>query len=125
MKALEGKIALVTGSGQGVGRGIAQYLAAQGAIVITNNRKPCGKIEPPSHISGEEKREWLSLRGDANTTAELIISDGGKAEAYFCDVSDYNEVGKMIDHIVGKYGSIDIVVNNAAITEAGSIWHIT
>ncbi len=125
MKALEGKIALVTGSGQGVGRGIAMYFAAQGATVITNNRKPGEKIEPPTYISDEEKRKWLSLRGDANTAAELIIAGGGKAEAYFCDVSDYNEVGKMIDHVVKKYGSIDIVVNNAAITEAGSLLDIT
>lgn len=125
MKALEGKIALVTGSGQGVGRGIAQYLASQGATVITNNRKPCGKTEAPSYISGRERQEWLSLRGDANTTAEMIAAEGGKAEAYFCDVSDYNEVGKMIDYIADKYGSIDIVVNNAAITEAGSLIDIT
>ena len=61
------------------------------------------------------------MSGDAETAAEAIRKKGGKAEAYFCDVSDYAAVKEMIDHIVQKYGRIDIVVNNAAITQAGGL----
>lgn len=122
---LKGKVALVTGSGQGVGRGIAEYFAQQGAIVITNNRKRVEKRTPPEYVTKEERQKWLSLSGDAETVAERIKANGGIAEPYFCDVADYAATKKMIDYIVGKYGRIDIIVNNAAICEAGSLLDIT
>ncbi len=124
-KYLSGKVALITGSGQGVGRGIARYFARQGAIVITNNTKPKQEGQVPEILTGEAKERWLALRGDAATVAKEIEEEGGKAEHCFCDVSDYGAVGQMIGDIVKKYGAIDILVNNAAVTRAGALLDLT
>ena len=120
-KHLTGKVALITGSGQGVGRGIARYFARQGAIVITNNTKPKQAGKVPAILVGEEREKWLALRGDAVTVAEEIRKEGGMAEPYFCDVSDFHAVGRMVEEIVKKYGALDILVNNAAVTRAGAL----
>ena len=118
---MKGKVARVTGSGQGVGRGIAMFLAKEGAKVVTNNRKPMRAEDVPAELSEQEKKQWLSLRGDARTVAEEIRAAGGEAEPYFCDVSDFAAVGKMIDFTIQTFGRIDILVNNAAICTAGSL----
>ena len=81
MNALKGKVALVTGSGQGIGKGIAMYFAREGAIVITNNRSPMKNVEPPKELSSEEQASWLSMVGDAETAAREIQAFGGQAEA--------------------------------------------
>jgi 3-oxoacyl-[acyl-carrier protein] reductase len=74
-KRLEGKVAVVTGSGQGVGRGIALVLAREGAKVVTNNRKPGStgaasfKKELDEQFSADERAKLLALKGDAESTA--------------------------------------------------------
>ena len=125
MNALKGKVVLVTGSGQGIGKGIAMYFAREEAIVITNNRSPMKNVEPPQELSRDEQAAWLSMVGDAETAAREIQAFGGQAEALFCDVSNYDAVGQMMEKIVAKYGRIDIVVNNAAITESGALLSLT
>ena len=83
---LSGRLALVTGSGQGIGAGLAGHLASQGATVLVNDLVP-------------EK---------AAATAEKIIADGGRAEALPFDVTDLEAV------VAATRGrAIDIVVNNA------------
>jgi len=93
----DGKVAVVTGSGQGIGRSIAMSLAAEGAKVVTNNR-----------IQG-------TSGGDAATVAAEIKAAGGIAVPVFASVSDYQESQKIIQTAVDKFGRIDILVNNAAI----------
>jgi 3-oxoacyl-[acyl-carrier protein] reductase len=132
---LKGRVAVVTGSGQGVGRTIAIALAQEGAKVVTNNRKP-GSTSP--FIHGEEfeksltvkQRERISKRdtekrGDAATVASEIRDMGGEAEPFFGDVSDYEVVGQLIQMTVDYFGKIDILVNNAGTFAHVSVWEMT
>jgi NAD(P)-dependent dehydrogenase (short-subunit alcohol dehydrogenase family) len=92
---LKGKVAVVTGSGQGVGYAIASAMAQEGAKVVTNNRK--------AGTPG----------GDAETAAEAIRKAGGEAVACFADASVWAEGEKLINTAVENFGGIDILVNNA------------
>jgi len=92
---LKGKVAVVTGSGQGIGKAIAIALAKEGAAVITNNRRKG------------------SAQEDAETAASEIVSLGGRAFPFFGDVANFETAGKLIQTAVDKFGSLDILVNNA------------
>ncbi len=96
MAELEGKIALVTGAGRGIGSAIAKKLAGMGAVVIVN-------------YSGSEKA--------AADTVEQIKAAGGEAESYKCNVADFAEVEGLIKYVIEKYKKLDILVNNAGITK--------
>ncbi len=104
---LEGKVAIVTGSGQGIGRAIAIELAREGAAVVTNSRK-----------RGTEG-------GDAYTTAEQIEKSGGKAAPFFCDVSDFNKVGSMVEFAVKTFGGVHILVNCAGADAPRMVWNMS
>lgn len=93
---LEDKIAVVTGAGRGIGRGIALALAREGAFVVVN------------YNGSKEKAEGV--------VAE-IEENGGKAAAIRCNVSDFSQAKEFYEGIVKEYGKIDILVNNAGITK--------
>ncbi|WP_239396121.1 SDR family NAD(P)-dependent oxidoreductase [Frankia sp. CiP3] len=88
---LVGKVAIVTGAGQGVGRGIAHALAKEGAAVAVGGRT-LTKVE---------------------RTAAEIIEAGGRALAAGCDVADQGQVEALVAAAVEVYGTVDILVNNA------------
>ena len=88
---LAGKVAIVTGSGQGIGKAMAMRLAEEGAAVVVNGRDP-GKIQ--------------------NVVSE-IRSLGGTAIGRAADVSKRSEVREMVDAAQKEYGHVDILVNNA------------
>ncbi len=122
--SLSGKVAVVTGSGQGIGRAIALVLASEGAKVITNNRSPVKKNvanqldeEKLARLTPEQLKwyneEIEKYTGDAETTAAAIKAAGGEATAFFGDVSDFETARKLVETTVATYGSIDIVVNVA------------
>lgn len=127
-KSLEGKVAIVTGSGQGIGKGIAIGLAREGAKVITNNRKTGGyssakykKDEMPE----EDWKELCELKGDAQSTADKIVEEGGEAIPFFGDVSDWKTAERLIKTAIDAWGRIDIIVNNAAGMGMGGIDALT
>lgn len=92
---LEGKVAVVTGAGRGIGRAAALKLAAEGAAVVVN-------------YNGSAAR--------AEEVVNEITGHGGTAVAIQCNVSDYESVAAMMKNVVDTYGKIDILVNNAGIT---------
>ena len=91
---LMGKVALVTGASRGLGKAIALQLAKEGAQVVVNYAK-----------SAEKAREVVAT----------IQSAGGNALTMQADVSNFEEVEKMVDAIYEKFGRIDILVNNAGV----------
>lgn len=95
---LKGKTAVVTGASRGIGRAIALELAAQGAFVVVN-------------YNGSKDR--------AVEVKEMIEQNGGQAEIYQCNVSEYEKCEEFIRDVVKTYGRIDILVNNAGITRDG------
>ena len=115
-KRLEGMVAVVTGSGQGVGRGIAIVLAREGARVVTNNRKPSSVAaeKASGQVGDAEAEKLLALKGDAGSTADEIIKEGGQAVPFYGNVADYDTAGKLIQTAIDAFGRIDILVNNAA-----------
>lgn len=92
-KPLEGKVAVVTGGGKGVGRGIVLALAAAGA-------KVCGTYNTSSAL--------------AEKTMAEIKASGGDAFLMKCNVNSREEIRAMLSETVRRYGHIDILVNNAA-----------
>lgn len=88
---LSGKVALVTGAGQGVGQGIALALASEGVSVAAVGRT-LAKLED---------------------TCVLIRERGVEAEAFACDVADTEEIPNVVEAVVRRFGRLDILVNNA------------
>ncbi|NLM83848.1 MAG: SDR family oxidoreductase [Clostridiales bacterium] len=121
---LSGKVALVTGSGQGIGRAIAIALAQEGAKVVTNNRGPVKK-NTANQLTEEhlkkltpEQLKWYNeeiekYTGDAETTAQKIREMGYEATAVFGDIVSFNDAKRIVDTAAEIYGSVDIVVNVA------------
>ena len=102
-----GKVAIVTGSGQGIGKAIALDLARHGARVITNSRKPGTK------------------GGDAETVAGEIMDMHEQGMAFYGSVSDFATAGKLVQAAVDRFGRLDILINNAGSDAPHMIWNMT
>ncbi len=102
MGRLDGKVAIVTGAGRGIGRGEALELAAQGARVVVND------------LGGE----WDGTGTDdrpAQRVVDEITSSGGAAVPNYDDVADWDGAKRLVDQAIEAFGSLDILVNNAGI----------
>ncbi len=95
MARFEGKVALVTGGGRGIGRAISLELASGGATVIVN---------------------YVSNSQTADEVVAAISAKGGQAAGMQADVSDAGQVAALFKSLRGEYGAIDVLVNNAGIT---------
>lgn len=99
----QGKVAIVTGAGQGIGKGVATRLAQEGAHVII----------------AEYNAE------NAHKTADELNASGQSALAYPIDIGDNAQVEQMVRDVVTKYGRIDILVNNAGVLETLPMFDLT
>ncbi|MBC7323797.1 MAG: SDR family NAD(P)-dependent oxidoreductase, partial [Moorella sp. (in: Bacteria)] len=94
MGLLDGKVAVVTGSGRGIGRAVAELFAAEGAAVVINDLD----------------------QAVAEETARAIADTGGKTVVCAGSVTDPEFPGKIIQAAVNEFGKLDILVNNAGYT---------
>lgn len=96
MKLVDGKNVLITGASKGIGRAIAQIFAEQGANVAF------------TYLSSVEKAEALE---------QELQTSGGRVKGYRSDASDFAAAEQLINDVVNDFGSLDVLVNNAGITQ--------
>jgi NAD(P)-dependent dehydrogenase (short-subunit alcohol dehydrogenase family) len=109
---LEGKAAVVTGAGRGIGREVALLLAKEGASVIVN--------DPGVGRGGEPTDER-----PADDVVAQIRDGGGRALANYDSVADYVKAGLMVKQCVDEFGKIDILVNVAGNLRERMIWNMS
>jgi len=108
---LDGKVAIVTGAGHGIGRAHALELARHGAKVVVND------------LGGSVRGEGAGTV--AEETVALIEKDGGRAVANFADVADQEQAGQLVAQAVDEFGRLDVLVNNAGIVRDAAIWNMS
>ncbi|GAA2848899.1 SDR family oxidoreductase [Pseudonocardia halophobica] len=102
MTRLEGRVALITGAGRGIGAEYAKYLAAQGAAVVIND------VGGGLHGEGSDASLAEKLAGE-------IVERGGRAVANHDDVSDWAGSERAVATAIEAFGGLDVLVNNAGI----------
>jgi NAD(P)-dependent dehydrogenase (short-subunit alcohol dehydrogenase family) len=112
MGLLDGKVAIVSGAGHGIGRGEAMELAANGAKVVVNDLGTSSKGEGSDTTAADE-------------TVKLITDAGGEAVANGGNVASWADTEAMIHQAIDAFGGLDIVVNNAGILRDVSIAKMT
>ena len=95
MNLLEGKVALITGATRGIGKGIAEVFAAQGAEVAFTYS---GSVDKANEL-------------------ETALSKITKVKAYQSDASDFDAAQKLVEDVIAEFGKVDILINNAGITK--------
>jgi 2-hydroxycyclohexanecarboxyl-CoA dehydrogenase len=100
---LHGRVAVVTGAGQGIGRGVALALAREGASVAVAGRTlaKCERV------------------------AEEITATGAPAFPFACDVADRAQVDELVTRVVARFGGLDVLVNNAQSSRQGLLSEVT
>jgi len=96
MKLLEGKVAIITGASRGIGKGIAEVFAKNGANVAFT---------------------YSSSAESAMALENELTALGIKAKGYKSNAADFNEAQKLVDDVLVEFGTIDILINNAGVTK--------
>ena len=96
MKLLDGKNIIITGASRGIGKGIAEKFAQQGANIAFTCRK---------------------TNADTSKLTKSLSSYGVKVVAYSSDASDFDSSNELVEQVIKDFGSIDILVNNAGVTK--------
>ncbi|GIW40612.1 MAG: 3-hydroxyacyl-CoA dehydrogenase [Candidatus Binatia bacterium] len=111
-RRLEGKVAVVTGAGRGIGRAVAELLAREGAAVVVNDL-------------GVEVDGRGAQQGPASEVAEKIRAEGGRAVPNFDNVADFEAARRIVETAVREFGRLDILVNVAGILRDRMIFNMT
>ena len=104
MKLLEGKVAVITGAARGIGKAIALKFASQGADVAFTD---------------------LAYDDNARAVEAELLSFGVKAKGYASNAANYEDTQKVVSQILGDFGRIDALINNAGITRDGLLMRMT
>lgn len=104
MKLLEGKVALITGASRGIGKGIAEKFAKEGANVAF------------TYLSSDEKAKALE---------DELKAFGVNAKGYKSNAADYESAQALGEAVIGDFGQVDVLVNNAGITRDGLLMRMT
>ena len=107
LEGMEGKVAVVTGAGGGLGRSHALELGRQGVKVVVNDFAPSGKANPADRVVDE------------------IKTAGGDAIAHAGDVADWDQSKAMVQLAIDTYGSLDILINNAGVLRDRMIFNMS
>ena len=111
-KILDGKVAVVTGAGRGIGRGEALLLAEYGAKIVVN--------DPGVGLDGRGRDIMI-----ADSVTEEIKRFDGEAVANYESVTDFNGAKRIIDQAIDTYGRLDILVNNAGVLRDRMIFNMS
>jgi glucose 1-dehydrogenase len=101
MQRLAGRVAIVTGAGSGIGQGIAKRLGCEGAKVIV---------------------DYIGDPAGAEETERAIAAEGGVGEIFSADVTKADDVRKLVDEAWSRYGTADVLVNNAGMEHKADFW---
>ena len=104
MKLLEGKTVIITGAARGIGKGIAEVFAKQGANIAF------------TYINQEDQAKALE---------DELLANGFKVKGYRSDASDFNATQQLVADVIDDFGSVDVLVNNAGITKDGLLMRMT
>ena len=105
MSLLEGRVAIVTGAGRGIGRAHALELASHGAAVVVNDYGVS--------LSGRRDGQSGTAESPADEVVAAIEAAGGRAVANGADVADFEQAAAMVRQAIDTFGGLDILVNNA------------
>jgi NAD(P)-dependent dehydrogenase (short-subunit alcohol dehydrogenase family) len=112
MARLEGRVAIVTGAGRGIGSSVARLLATEGASVVVNDLGAA--VDGSGHDSGP-----------AHDVVAEIGEAGGKAIASGADIADFTAAEKLVESAIEEFGRLDILVNVAGILRDRMVFNMT
>jgi NAD(P)-dependent dehydrogenase (short-subunit alcohol dehydrogenase family) len=112
MARLDGRVAIVTGAGRGIGRSVARLLASEGASVVVND------LGAAADGSGQDT-------GPAHDVVAEIAEAGGKAVASGADVSDFAAAEHLVQTAIEQFGRLDVLVNVAGILRDRMVFNMT